>query len=182
MKRAFVTGMVLAWICGPWTWAQSLDWKEFNSTELGFSVRFPGTPQSDPPQFDKRSDGSVKATTTIFTSVLPNVISMFGVTDYTFSFNVDEELTLDQTNFLKAINGTLVTSRRAEYINGTTKLPELIFTFEFPKLDYTGRAIVISQGRRIYMAVFASKKGMDFSAATDIFLDSVELTGTPPAS
>ena len=170
----------MAWICGPWTWAQSLDWKEFNSTEFRFSVQFPGTPTIDPATVTKKSDGSVSSTSAIFEFVTPGeLFSMVGVTDYTQTFNDDDELLADQTNFLKAIDGKLVTSRRAEYISGSTKLPELIFTFEYPKLDFIGRAIVFAQGRRVYMAIFAYKRGVEYSTAMDRFLDSLELTGSP---
>ncbi len=179
MKRAFVTGLILAWIGGSLAWAQSLDWKDFKSTEFSFSAVFPGEPSIDPPAITKKSDGSVSSTSTIFKCTSTGLFSMVGVTDYTFSFNVDDEFIADQTNFLKAIEGKLVSSRRAEYVSGKTKLPELTFTFEFPKMDYIGRAIVIGQGKRIYMAVFAYKRGMEYSTAMDKFLDSLELTGVP---
>lgn len=176
MKRPLFAALALVWVCVPVASAQSLDWKMFNSTELGFSVRFPGTPTSNPPDVEKQSDGSVKSKSWIFQLQAPNLICLAGVTEYTFSFNADDELAADQTNFLKAIDGKLVTSRRAEYISGSNKLPELIFTFEFPKLDYIGRANVIVQGNRTYMTVFAFAKGTEYSTAMDTFLDSLELS------
>ena len=166
-------------MCAPWTSAQTLDWQPFQSSQLNFSAQFPGTPKAGEPQVEKNADGSVKSTTTLFLLSIPNVISIVGVTDYTFDLDVDGELKLDQANFIKAIDGTLVTSRQAEYVSGKTKLPELIFTFEYPKVNYTGRGIIINQGRRIYMAVFAYKSGSEYSTSADKFLDSLELTGVP---
>lgn len=179
MKRVLITSLFLVGASVILVSAQTLDWKPFNSTELGFSVRFPGTPESDPPAVEKKSDGSVSATTSIFKCTSPGLFSMVGVTDYTFSFNVDDEFIADQNNFLKAIDGKLVTSRRAEYVSGSGKLPELIFTFEFPKIDYIGRAVIIIREKRIYMAVFAFKRGAEYSTAMDTFLDSLELTANP---
>jgi len=178
MKKASLAYLILIWTGVSLASAQTLDWKPFNSTELGFSMRFPGPPETLPPQVSKDTDGTVLVTTRMFLVKLPDLLCVTGVTNYTLNFNLDTELAADQTNFLKAIGANLVTGRRTEYISGSTRLPELIFTFEIPQTGFIGKAIVVVQEKRVYMAAFEFNKNTPYSTAMETFLDSLELTGT----
>jgi len=100
---------------------------------------------------------------------------MVGISDYNYKPDVESELLANQTNFIKAVEGTLATSRRTEFANPPEKLPALTFTFDMPP-NHTGKSIVILRGSRVYQLIFTYRKSADYSAAMQRFLSSFEIT------
>jgi len=179
MKRtvlsAFLLVLAFPLIAAP----QTEEWSRFSPSGLNFSALFPGTPVEEPQSVDKRSDGSVDSTTYLYYFQGGGFYCGVGVSDYTFTVNVENELTANRDNFLKSVDGTLLTSQRGEFINGSEKLPELTFTFEIPKIDYRGKSIVIIRGNRTYMALAAISKDAPDNAFIERFLDSFKFTSNP---
>ena len=117
-------------------------------------------------------------TTWLFKVIGEGYFCMVGVSQYDFKPDVEEELLLNQTNFIQAVKGTLGTSRRTQFVNAPEKLPALTFTFEMPP-DYAGKSTVILKGSRVYETVFAYRKTIDYTAAMEKFLSSLEITAPP---
>jgi hypothetical protein len=138
-------------------------------------VLFPGNPTVHPPDVDKRQDGSVKSTTRLVDFMGNGFYCGSATTDYNFAVDANAELQADQDNFLKSIHGTLGTSERGEFLSGSEKLPELIFTVDVPQEGWQGKAIVLIKGNRAYMLVSLFRKGLDYTAEMGRFLDSLEI-------
>ncbi len=153
--------------------AQTVQWTPFSSKEFHFSVSFCGVPSTDPPTVEQKGDR--RGTTNLFKARGDDYFCMIGISDYNFKPDVEEELLLNQTNFIKAVTGTLGTSRRNEFVRAPEKLPALTFTFEMPP-NHAGKSIVILNGSRVYELVFAYRKTTDYTAAMQKFLSTFEIT------
>jgi hypothetical protein len=136
-------------------------------------VLFCGAPSADPPTVDRQ--GEKMGTVRLFKAVGEGYFCMVGISDYNFTPDVEAELLLNQTNFIKAVTGTLGTSRRSDFANAPEKLPALTFTFDMPP-NHTGKSIVILKGRRVYQLCFTYRKSTDYSAAVQKFLSSFAIT------
>jgi hypothetical protein len=151
-----------------------VQWTAYSSAkELQFSVSFCGPPSANPPTVEQK--GEKKGTVRLFTARGEDYFCMVGISDYNFKPDVEEELLLNQTNFMKAVDGKLLTSRRTEFANPPEKLPALTFTFDMPP-NHTGKSIVILKGSRVYQLLFTYRKTTDYSAALQKFLSSFEIT------
>lgn len=175
VKRSLFASLVLLLIGFPQALAQTLEWNRFSPSEFDFSVLFPGTPTKAQPEVDKRPDGSVQSTTYLFECVKAGLYSGFAVTDYNFTVDPEGEMSADRDNLVKGVKGTLVTSRRSEFVIGNDRFPELIFTMEVPSLNYVGKSIVVVKGDRAYMAVFLFERNRQYTTEMEKFLDSIEI-------
>ena len=153
--------------------AQTVQWTPFSSKEFKFSASFCGAPKTDPTTTDQKGD--IKATLNLVKAVGDGYFCMVALADYNINPDVEAELLLNQTNFIKAVEGTLLTSRRTEFLNPPEKLPALTFTFDMPP-NYTGKSIVILRGNRVYQILFDYRKTADYSAALQKFLSSFAIT------
>jgi hypothetical protein len=172
LKRFIILVITLA-AALPDALAQTVQWTPYTSAkEYRFSVSFCGAPSSDPPTVEKKGDkiGTVR----LFTARTDNCFCMVGISDYNFKPDVEAELLLNQTNFIKAVKGTLGTSRRGGFAYGEIVLPTLTFTFEMPP-NHTGKSIVILNGNRVYQLVFTYRKNTEYSDAQQTFLRSFEI-------
>jgi hypothetical protein len=173
-KHGLLTAFALLFLAGaPAAPAQSVAWTAFNSREFQFSVSFCGSPTKDPASTD--SKGALTATLNLFKAVSQDYMCFVALADYNLAPNVEQELKLNQTNFINAIKGTLGTSRRMDFMNHGEKVPALTFTYEMAP-DLVGKAIVILRGKRVYMLVFQYRKTKDYAAAVQKFLDSFQIT------
>ena len=172
MKR-FITLMVsLAASLLP-ALAQTVQWTPFSSKEFKFSVSFCGAPKTDPTTVEQKGD--IKATLNLVKAAGDGYFCMVAIGDYNLKPDVEAELLLNQTNFIKAVEGTLLTSRRTEFVNPPEKLPALTFTFDMPP-NLTGKSIVILRGSRVYQLLFDYRKTTDYSAAMQKYLSSFAIT------
>jgi hypothetical protein len=154
--------------------AQAVQWTPYTSSkEFQFSVSFCGAPSANPPTVEQK--GARTGTVRLFTARGENYFCMVGISDYNFKPDVEEELLLNQMNFIKAVNGTVGTSRRTAFEKAPAALPALTFTFEMPP-NHTGKSIVILRASRVYQLVFTYRKTADYSAALQRFLGSFEIT------
>lgn len=183
MKRGFAVAVLLVVAFPLTSMSQTGTWTTFSPPGLNFSAQFPSTPTSDPPEVDKAPDGSVRSTTYVFISSDAGFVSGISVSLYTFTASADDELTADQTNFLKGVNGTLLTSQRGVFTQGTEKYQELTFTFEMPDSNMRGKSIVIVAYNggvmHTYMAMAMLSKAATDTSSIDRFLNSFTFTGTP---
>jgi hypothetical protein len=173
-KHRLLTALAVSFAAAaPAVLAQSVSWTPFNSREFQFSVSFCGDPTRDPASTD--SKGDVTATLNLFKAVSNDYMCFVALADYNITPGVEQELKLNQTNFINAIKGTLGTSRRMDFMNRGEKLPALTFTYEMDP-GLVGKAIVILRGKRVFMLVFQYNKNQDYAAAVQKFLDSFRIT------
>jgi hypothetical protein len=172
MKRFIKLVVVLAAGLLP-ALAQTVQWTPFSSKEFKFSASFCGAPSTDPSTTDQK--GEMKATLNLVKAVGDGYFCMVAIADYNLKPDVEAELLMNQTNFIKAVEGTLLTSRRTEFVNPPEKLPSLTFTFNMPP-NLTGKSIVILKDRRVYQLLFDYRKTTDLSAAQQKFLSSFAIT------
>jgi len=114
-RRLFTTFVACFATLQP-AFSQPVQWSPFSSKDAQFSVSFCGTPTIDPPTVGKK--GAIRGTIRVFKAQAENYFLMFGFSEYNIVPAVEEELLLNQTNFIKAVNGTVGTSRRTEFMNG----------------------------------------------------------------
>jgi hypothetical protein len=172
-KHRLLTVLAVSFVAAaPAAFTQSVDWTPFSSREFQFSVSFCGAPTKDEPSTDR--NGEITATLNLFKAVSENYMCFVALADYNIEPDVEQELKLNQTNFINAIKGTLGTSRRMDFMNRGEKIPALTFTYELAP-DLVGKAIVILRGKRVYMLVFQYRKTKDYAAAVQKFLDSFQI-------
>lgn len=154
--------------------AQNLEWSKFTSTEFKFSVSFCGTPTKDPSSTD--SKGAITAILNFFqfSAASNDYMCFVAVADYNIAPDAEQELKLNQTNFINALKGTIGTSRRMDFVSGREKLPALTFTYETAP-DMVGKAIVIVRGKRVYMPCFQYCKSKDYAADVEKFFSSFQI-------
>jgi hypothetical protein len=143
-------------------------WIRFTAEDKSFSILFPAEP--------KASDGKGEHLVSyIAIYAIPGErVFLAGRFDYDFVPDTEKELAADRDNFLKELNGKVITSKRLDYERGPgDKLPALEFVGESP--DYTFKGLVILEGQRAFMFC-AGGKG-DLMAPTEKFLNSLKLGG-----
>jgi len=172
-KHRLLTVLAVSFLApAPAAFAQNVSWTPFTSREFQFSVSFCGAPTKDPASTD--SKGAITATLNLFKAVSENYMCFIALADYNIEPAVEQELKLNQTNFINAIKGTLGTSRRMDFMNRGEKIPALTFTYEMSQ-GLVGKAIVILRGKRVYMLVFQYSKAKDYAGAVQKFLDSFQI-------
>src|SRR6266567_6282718 len=135
MKTLWVLALSFAAVA-PAALAQNVNWTPFTSKEFQFSMSFCGAPMKDPTS--TQTKGPMTATLNLFKAVTENYMCFVALADYNMKPAVEQELKLNQDNFVSAIKGTLGVSRRIQFQG----LPALQFTFEMPP-DLVGKAIVV---------------------------------------
>ena len=156
------------------------DWITFKSDPGRFSVLMPGPEQ---PKADVTTGNQPPAgafTTYLFTQPTDKGVFVVGWVDYapTFRFGIQAELDANRDNLIKGVSGSKLVSERAIKFGSS---PGLEFIAESPALMIKSRVYVI--GRRPYMLIAATRKGMEDSANVERFLASFKMNGTPqPAS
>jgi hypothetical protein len=144
-------------------------WAKFTSEEGRFSVFIPGTPkdqvQTTPSEFGPY-------TTRLYTLRHPRHVFLIGYVDYDPSFKFDRqaELAANRDQFVKNLRATLVNSRNVT-IDGYSALE---FTAETPERIFKSRVYIV--GRRPYLIVIGSPKGVDDSPALNRFFNSFKIT------
>ena len=144
-------------------------WAKFTSEEGRFSVFMPGTPkdqvQTTPSEFGPY-------TTRLYRLIQPPHVFLIGYVDYDPSFRFDRqaELAANRDQFVKNLKATLVESRNLT-IDGYTALE---FTAEIPERIFKSRVYIV--GRRPYLIVLGSPKGVDNSFALNRFFNSFKIT------
>lgn len=103
-------------------------WVTVVADNAGFSAEVPTDPAA--PQ----ATNGVGYSTDIWLtkSTDGNVMVLVGLTDYWQDIDTEQELQLDETNFLKGVNGTATSSQRDTLPDATGKrrLPSLVFEFK----------------------------------------------------
>ena len=139
--------------------------------DKSFSVVMPSHPEKQ----DQRKDTEYgPILTTIWLSRIPTgtsaVIYLVGITDYPIDVNPKTELDLDRDNFLKAVNGTLVSS--TDLTVGTVPGKE----FVGKSATHTFKSVVFLKGRRVFQAVAGELSSNINEDRVEKFLRSFELT------
>ena len=143
-------------------------WVTYNSEPGRFSVLIPEIPtdktetiQSDPAPY-----------TTHFLKVRGlNSAFIIGWAEYDPSFdpNPSHELELNRENFIKGINGSLITNKSLT-LDG---FPSIEFTAETASMLYKSRIYLV--GRRPYQLLAITAKGLDDSTNINRFFDSFKV-------
>ena len=149
--------------------ANPVAWTKFTSDEGRFSVFMPGTPED---QVETTPSDIGPYTTRLFTLKHPRHVFLIGYVDYAPSFNFDRhlELAANRDQFIKNLKATLVTSRNLR-IDGYSALE---FTAETPEQIFKSRVYIV--GRRPYLIVIGSPKGLDDTLAVNRFFNSFKVT------
>jgi hypothetical protein len=102
----------------------------------------------------------------------PQRIFLIGWVDYEpdFDFNRLAEMEANRDNFVKGVNGTLLSSRRST-IDG---YPAMEFTAETAEKIFKSRVYIV--GRRPYQIVIGSPKGIDDSTNVERFFNSFKVS------
>lgn len=141
-------------------WADT-GWVTYAPDNAGFSAKFPVMPT---PQVTRKQD--VDNTVWVAKSADGNFMVLMTTTDYWQHIDADEEMRLDQENFLKAINGTATTSRSDPFpaARGKQRLPSTVFDYQIGD-QWTGRSRVIVDGDTAYQSAVMWKQGYDGGGA-----------------
>lgn len=175
-KRLAITTALM--LLAPVLCAADSGWVTVTPDNGGFSAKFPVTPE---PQL--QSLKHVDTTIWLGKSVDGNVMVLVDVTDYWAHIDTEQELTLDQTNFLSSVGGTASASKRDTFPRAKpkAKLPSEVFDFSTTS-GWNGRSRVIVDGDTVYQTAVMWKQGYDASAVLDLFEGSFKLlTRTRPA-
>ena len=102
----------------------------------------------------------------------PQRIYFIGYVDYEpeFDFNRLAEMEANRDNFVKGVNGKLLSSHRVN-IDG---YPAMEFTTETAEKIFKSRVYIV--GRRPYQIVIGSPKGIDDSAHVERFFNSFKVS------
>ena len=144
-------------------------WPTFTSTEGRFSVLMPGMPTEKTETVD---DEQGPYTSHLFSwREDPERIYFIGWVDYEpdFDFNRLAEMEANRDNFVKGVNGKLLSSHRVN-IDG---YPVMEFTTETAEKIFKSRVYIV--GRRPYQIVIGSPKGIDDSAHIERFFNSFKV-------
>lgn len=147
-------------------------WVTYAPDNAGFSAKFPVMPT---PQVTRKQD--VDNTVWIAKSADGNFMVLMTTTDYWQHIEAEEEMRLDQENFLKAINGSASSSTHDPFpaAKGKKKLPSIVFDYQIGD-QWTGRSRVIVDGDTAYQSAVMWKQGYDGgSAVLEAFESSFKL-------
>lgn len=145
-------------------------WVRFKS-ELGrFSVLMPEIPVEKPGTTTQSPHGPY--TTTLLVVRDATSVYLIGWVDYApeFNFNRQAELEANRDNFIKGIEGKLVTTRTT-VIDGYSAIE-----FVAETADRTFKSRVYLVGRRPYQIVIGSPKGQDDSVNANRFFNSFKVS------
>jgi len=144
-------------------------WAKFTSEEGRFSVFIPGTPKD---QVQTTPSNIGPYTTHLFTLRNPRHVFLIGYVDYdpSFNFNPQAELDANRDQFVKNLKATLVTSRNVK-VDGYSALE---FTAVADERIFKARVYIV--GRRPYLIVLGSQKGVDDTFALNRFFSSFKIT------
>ncbi len=159
--------------------SMAFDWITFKSEAGRFTVLMPGP--GEPKADVKTTAPSVgdPYTTYLYTQRSDNGLFLVGYVDYasTFNFNNQKELEANRDNFIKGVTGAKLVSERA--IKMSTN-PGIEFTGETDAVVIRSRIYIV--GRRPYMLVAVTRKGVDDSVNVEKFLASFKLNRTAPTA
>lgn len=144
-------------------------WTKFTSEEGRFSVFIPGTPKD---QVQTTPSNIGPYTTHLYTLRHLRHVFLIGYVDYdpSFNFNPQAELEANRDQFVKNLKATLVTSRNVK-VDGYSALE---FTADADERIFKARVYIV--GRRPYLIVLGSQKGVDDSFALNRFFNSFKIT------
>jgi hypothetical protein len=144
-------------------------WTKFTSEPGRFSVFMPGTPEE---KVETTPSEHGPYTTHLFVLRHPRNVFLMGWVDYdpSFNFNRQAELDANRDQFVKNLQATLLTTRNLT-IDG---YPALEFTAELPQRVFKARVYMV--GRRPYLIVVGSPKGIDDSPIVNRFLNSFKVS------
>lgn len=144
-------------------------WAKFTSAEGRFSVFMPGTPKD---QVQTTPSNIGPYTTHLFTLRHPRHVFLIGYVDYdpSFNFNPQAELEANRDQFVKNLKATLLTTRNVR-VDG---YPALEFSAETEERIFKSRVYIV--GRRPYLIVLGSAKGVDNTPALNRFFSSFKIT------
>jgi hypothetical protein len=144
-------------------------WAKFTSAEGRFSVFIPGTPEE---KVQTTSSDIGPYTTRMFTLRHPRGVFLIGYVDYdpSFNFNPQAELEANRDQFVKNLEATLVASRNVR-VDGY-----LALEFTAVKEERIFKARVYIVGRRPYLIVLGTQKGVDDAPALNRFFNSFKIT------
>lgn len=152
--------------------SMAFDWITFKSDPGRFSVLMPGPGD---PKLDAKTVQSEHGpyTTNLFAQPSDKGIFLVGYVDYSPSFNFDnqKELIANRDNFIKGLKGSKLVSERPVKFGQS---PGLEFIAETDAVTVRSRVYII--GRRPYMLIAVTRKGMDDSANVERFLSSFKIT------
>ena len=166
MKRLVFLIFMSFLICNP-CFAQdgTAEWVTFTGPDGSYSVMFPAQPE-------EKIKTNTDSKTVMHLYVGEKFVLISGCTDYNVPIDKKAELEANRDNFLKAVGGTLATSREIEFQKGPNeKLPALTFTGEGG--DYSYKGLIIVDNQRSYM--FVAKGNGNVLTTIEKFLDSVRL-------
>ena len=130
---------------------QSQDWTTFNSAAGKFSVLLPAQPKM---QTDT-SRTYPNYTTNLFISKTTTDYFVIGWVDYesSYTFDAQKELEANRDNFIKGINGTLVSTTNTKF-NGYQAIE---FVAQSGSFYWTSKVFLV--GRRPYQLLAGSNTG-----------------------
>lgn len=136
-------------------------WVRFAPDNAGFSAKFPVMPTA---QVTRKQD--MDNTVWVAKSADGNFMVLMSTTDYWQHIDTQDEMRLDQENFLKAINGTATTSRADPFPGPKRgkKLPSIVFDYQIGD-QWTGRSRVIVDGDTAYQNAVMWKQGYEGGSA-----------------
>jgi hypothetical protein len=145
-------------------------WTAFNSEAGRFSVLMPETPDVKSPTTTQSEHGPY--TTHMFIVRDATSVYLIAWVDYApeFNFNRQAEMEANRDNFIKGINGRLVTTRTTS-IDGYSAIE-----FVAETADRTFKSRVYIVGRRPYQIVIGSPKGQDDSVNANRFFNSFKVS------
>lgn len=143
-------------------------WRKFTSVPGRFSVFMPGVPE-DKVETTPSEHGPY--TTHMFVLKRRPNVYLIGWVDYdpSFNFNRQAELEANRDQFVKNLQATLLTTQNLT-IDG---YPTLEFTAEVPERVFKARVYMV--GRRPYLIVISSPKGVDDTVNVNRFLNSFKV-------
>lgn len=143
-------------------------WVRVNSDEGHFSVLLPELVKD---QTETKSTAKGPYTTHLFVARTTKGVYFVGWVDYdpSFNFGIQSELEANRDNFVKGVQGTLLSTTRIT-LNGN---PGLEFTAETPQMFYKSRVYIV--GRRPYQLIAGSNKGQDNADNVAQFFESFEV-------
>jgi hypothetical protein len=139
--------------------------------DKSFSIMMPSHPEK---QDEKKDTEYGPILTQIWLSRVSTsagmAIYLAGITDYPIDVDSKTELDLDRDNFLKAVNGTLVSS--TDITLGTVPGKE----FVGKSATHTFKSVVFLKGRRVFQVVAGEPSSNVNEDRVEKFLRSFELT------
>ena len=144
-------------------------WAKFTSEEGRFSVFIPGVPKD---QVQTTPSNIGPYTTHLFTLRNPRHVFLIGYVDYdpSFNFSPQAELEANRDQFVKNLKAVLVSSRNVR-VDGYSALE---FTAVTDERIFKSRVYIV--GRRPYLIVLGSPKGVDDAPALNRFFNSFKIT------